>query len=93
MNDAVGPVLEASDLGRAVAEAIRRHNPSVTIVDRGAYLRVTCRGECRLERADVEAILGHAWALPGDLERVMPSFAGNIAFGRDCVRWRARDVA
>ena len=34
-----------------------------------------------------------AWALPGDLERVMPSFAGNIAFGRDCVRWRARDVA
>ena len=83
----VGPILEANDLGRAIAEAILRANPGAAVVDRGAYLRVTCPGVCVLERKALEAIVGRELSLPGDLERVMPSFAGQIEIGVERVRW------
>jgi hypothetical protein len=79
----VGPVLVADALGRAVAEAIRARNPEAVVVDRGAYLRVSCAGACTLAAADVEAATGAPFALPCDLERVMPSFSGNLMLPGD----------
>jgi hypothetical protein len=88
--DGVGPVLEASETGRALIEAIRADNADVVVIDRDAYLRVLVPGRCRLTRAAIEAALGRAFRLPGDLELVMPSFKGAFTVTADEAAWEAR---
>lgn len=83
----VGPVLEAGAVGRAIAAAIRAENAGAEVIDRGAYLRVRGVAPLRVTRAAIERALGRAVALPGDLELVMPSFAGRLAIGADEVSW------
>ena len=85
----VGPVLEASDLGRAIAEILLRHNGGARLRDQGAYLRVECAERCRLDRADVEQTLGRPFRLPGELEQLMPSFRGQLRVSEDSVEWLA----
>jgi toluene monooxygenase system ferredoxin subunit len=85
--DDVGPVLQSGPMGLAVAEAIRALNPSARVVDRGAYLRVLCRGRCVVTRAAVEARTGAPFRLPGDLELVMSSFKGRFAVSDEEARW------
>jgi hypothetical protein len=85
----VGPVLQASDLGRAVLAAIQELNPDAEVLDRGAYLRVNARPPCVLTRAAVERITGQSFLLPGDLEQVMPSFHGFLSLSAERVEWRA----
>jgi hypothetical protein len=84
---AAGPVLVAGPVADAVIRAIRTANADVTVDDRGAYRRVTCRERCVLRRADLEAALGSDFALPGDLERVMPAFRGTLTIDDDEVVW------
>lgn len=83
----VGPVLEASELGRAVLEAIRADNADVVVRDRGSYLRVLVPGRCVVRRAAIERVLGRPFRLPGDLEMVMPSFSGRLTVTEDEVSW------
>lgn len=83
----VGPVVDAGEVGTAIARALGELNPGLQIQDRGAYLRIRAPGRCHLTRAAVEALLGRAFVLPGDLERVMPSFAGNLTIGPDTAEW------
>jgi len=83
-----GPVLEATPLGRAVAEAILDDSTGATLVDRGGYLRVSAPGGCRVTRASVEAHAGRAIDLRALLERVMPSFQGALTIGADAAAWR-----
>jgi toluene monooxygenase system protein D len=85
----VGPVLEAGEVARGVVAAIRGANGDVEVEDRGAYLRVLVPGTCVLERERVERELGRPFRLPGDLELVMPSFAGRLQILRDSVVWKA----
>ena len=87
--EVVGPVLQASELGRAVLAAIELLNPGVRVLDRGAYYRVLAEAPCVLTREAVEQITGHGFELPGDLEQVMPSFQGFLELGIDRVAWRA----
>jgi toluene monooxygenase system ferredoxin subunit len=84
----VGPVLEASESGRAVLAAIRELNERVEVVDRGAYLRVLVPGCCVVTRRAVEQALGRAFHLPTDLEAVMPAFKGFLVMDDDRVEWR-----
>lgn len=84
-----GPVIEAGDLGAAVVAAIREDNPGAAVRDRGAYLRVEAPGRCVLRREAVERILGRPFRLPGDLELVMPSFAGRFTVGDDEAVWES----
>jgi hypothetical protein len=84
----VGPVLEASETGRAVAAAILANNAEATLEDHGAYLRVSAPGRCVLARSEIEARLGRSFALPRDLELVMPAFRGFLRLGEDGVEWR-----
>jgi hypothetical protein len=86
---AVGPVLQANELGRAVLAAIQLLNPGVRVVDRGAYLRVIALAPCVLTRAAVEQITGEPFLLPGDLELVMPAFQGFLQLAGDRAEWRA----
>jgi hypothetical protein len=83
----VGPVLQAGELGRAIAQAIVEANPSAEIIDRGAYYRVLADGSCTLSRSVVERISGRAFLLPGDLERVMPAFSGYLSINSQAASW------
>lgn len=82
-----GPVLTATAVGRAIAAAICEHNRDVAVVDRGSYLRVTAPRRCVVPRAAIEAHLGAPFALPADLERVMPSFQGALSWTDEEVAW------
>ena len=92
MTARVGPVLEASDTAVAVIAALREVNADVVVTDRGAYLRATAPGRCVLRRDVVERQLGRAFALPGDLERVMPSFVGDLSIDEDEAIWSSREI-
>lgn len=88
----VGPILQASELGRAVLAAIQELNPGAQVLDRGAYFRVVAEPPCVLTRAAVERITGQLFELPGDLEQVMPSFQGFLSLSADRVEWRIERV-
>lgn len=85
--DTVGPVLEASDSGRAVVAAILRLNADVTVVDRGGYLRVLVPERCVVTRQAIELSLGQKFELPLDLEPLMPAFKGRITMDGERVEW------
>jgi toluene monooxygenase system protein D len=83
----VGPVLEAGDAAAAILAAIREENADVRLEDRGAYWRIGVPRRCRVTRAAIERNLGRAFRLPGDLELVMPSFAGRLILDSDAACW------
>jgi hypothetical protein len=85
--DTVGPVLDATDVGRAVVAAIRAAHPAALVQDRGSYLRVLVPSRCAVRRDAIERALGRAFTLPGDLEQVMPSFKGTLSITDDEVVW------
>lgn len=84
----VGPVLDASEGGRAVLAAIRQSNGSVEVVDRGAYARVLVPMRCIVTRRAIEDALGRPFSFPADLEAVMPAFKGFLRMDDDRVEWR-----
>jgi hypothetical protein len=84
----VGPVLEASDSGRAVVAAIVALNPGARVQDRGAYLRVCVPGRCVVTRSAIEAELGRGLDWPGGLELVMPAFQGLLSLDDERAEWR-----
>ena len=86
--DAVGPVLQATPLGRAVVAAIESSNDDVDVHDEGAYLRVVAHGTCRVSRSAVEAEFGQPVQFPGDLEVVMSSFAGRLSMSESGAVWQ-----
>jgi toluene monooxygenase system ferredoxin subunit len=88
----VGPVLEASESGRAVLAAILELNEQVEVVDRGAYLRVLVPGRCLVTRRAIEQALGRAFHLPTDLEALMPAFKGFLQMDDERVEWRCERV-
>jgi toluene monooxygenase system protein D len=83
----VGPVLETSEVARAVVAAIRELNADVLVEDRGAYLRVLVPERCVVTRAAIEGVLGHPFRLPADLEPLMPAFKGRLSVTEDTVVW------
>jgi toluene monooxygenase system ferredoxin subunit len=88
----VGPVLEASESGRAVVAAIRELNDPVEVIDRGAYLRVLVPDRCLVTRRAIEQALGRAFHLPTDLEALMPAFKGFLHMDEERVEWRCERV-
>ena len=83
----VGPVIQASEMGKAIAESIAELNPGVTIVDRGSYLRVLAPGRCTLSKKALEQRMGSTFRLPIDLEVVMASYRGKMKISEDSVEW------
>lgn len=89
-DDAVGPILDSSELGRAVLRAIQDLNQGVRVTDRGSYLRVHAARRCVVTRQAVEAVLGRPFLLPGDLELAMPSFRGRLMIDADRAVWEVQ---
>ncbi len=90
LRDHVGPVLLAGAVADAVVAAIREENEGVTVLDRGAYLRVLVPWRCRVTRAAVERRLGGPFAIPVDLESILSSFKGVLELDEDAVTWSLR---
>lgn len=86
----VGPVLEASDIGRAVLAAICARHPDADVLDRGAYIRVLVPGRCVVTRGAVEQALGRPFVLQQELELAMSSFRGTFSMGPDEAVWASR---
>ena len=87
----VGPVLRMSDDVDAIVAAIVDDNPGqeVTVVDRGAYTRVSGDGELRVTRVSIARHLGRDFSMR-QLEGLMSAFAGRIAITSEEVRWRLK---
>lgn len=92
VDDAVGPVLQATPLGRAIVAAIEANNDKVEVQDEGAYLRVLGRRVCLVSSAEVEAQFGQPVQFPGDLEVNMSSFSGLMSVSETgAVWWRSSE--
>ncbi|HEX6404045.1 MAG TPA: MmoB/DmpM family protein [Pseudonocardiaceae bacterium] len=91
MSKPVGPVLRMSDNVDAIVGAIVDDNPDqdVTIVDRGAYTRVSGHGELRVTRKSIQRHLGRDFEMR-QLEELMSAFAGRIDMTSEEVRWRLK---
>ena len=91
MSKLVGPVLRMSDDVDAIVAAIVDDNPGqeVTVVDRGAYTRVSGDGELRVTRVSIARHLGRDFSMR-QLEALMPAFAGRIEMTSEEVRWRLK---
>jgi hypothetical protein len=83
----VGPVLRTGVTSSAVIAAIRDLNNAVTVLDRGSYLRVAALERCVVTRDAIEAHLGRSFQLPGDLEALMPAFAGHFSVNDEEAKW------
>jgi toluene monooxygenase system protein D len=94
MTKPVGPVLRMSDDVDAIVAAIVDDNPGqqVTVVDLGAYTRVSGDGELWVTRESIERHLGRDFMMC-QLEGLMSAFAGRIAMTSDEVRWRLKGPA
>jgi toluene monooxygenase system protein D len=94
MSRPVGPVLRMSDDVDAIVDAIMDDNPGqeITVVDRGAYTRVSGDGDLRVTRTSIERHLGRAFEMR-QLEGLMPSFAGRIDMTSEEVRWQLKGPA
>jgi toluene monooxygenase system protein D len=90
----VGPVLRMSDDVDAIVAAIVEDNPGrrVTVVDMGAYTRVSGDGELRVTRESIERHIGRDFQMR-QLEVLMSAFAGRIDMSSDEVRWRLKGPA
>ena len=88
--DHVGPVLQAGALANAIVAAIRDLNDEVTVLDRGAYLRVLAPQSCIVTRASIEKHLGRPIRFPGELETVMSAFKGAIRLTEDKAVWHVK---
>jgi toluene monooxygenase system protein D len=91
MSNSVGPVLRMSDDVDGIVAAIVDDNPGqeVTVIDRGAYTRVSGEGELRVTRESIERHLGRDFAMR-QLEGLMSAFAGRIEMTSEEVRWRLK---
>jgi toluene monooxygenase system protein D len=88
--DHVGPVLQAGALANAIVAAIRDLNNDVTVLDRGAYLRVLAPQICIVTRVSIEKHLGRPVRFPGELETVMSAFKGAIRLTQDEAVWQIK---
>jgi toluene monooxygenase system protein D len=85
----VGPVLTPGPLADAVLATLRELNAEMTVLDRGAYVRVLVPRRCRLSRESVERHLRAPFSLPADLEAIMPSFRGRFSASEDEAVWES----
>jgi toluene monooxygenase system protein D len=83
-----GPVLRCGEVADAVVEAVREDNAGRQIIidEHASYVRVRVAGECIVNRATVERMLGRPFEMR-EIEINMPAFAGHIRTSTDAFRF------
>jgi phenol hydroxylase P2 protein len=69
--------LQATEDGRAIAEAIRQDNEGVVITNKPAMIQIERAKEIVVKASTVSEALGRAWN-PEELQLVLISIAGQI---------------
>jgi toluene monooxygenase system protein D len=84
----VGPVVRSGEVARAVIDAVQIDNPDkeVVVKDHRAYVRVHTIDECIITAATMAEALGRPFEMR-QLEVNLASFAGQIEYGTDHVRF------
>ena len=88
MENAVGPVLRMCDEVDAVIAAIEEDNPGqeITVIDRGAYVRVHTPYKMVVTEATLKQHLGESFHIRS-LEGMLSSFAGRIRTSSEDIVW------
>lgn len=84
----VGPILFATPEALAVIASIRENYPQIRVTQRGSYWRIESRQDLHITKQGIEKYLGAAFVLPGDLEKIMPSFAGKFSVTEKDAEWK-----
>lgn len=69
--------LQLGDLARSIVEAIVADNPTATVVDYPAMVKIEAPGRLVIRRASVEALIGRDWDLQ-ELHLNLISLSGSI---------------
>jgi toluene monooxygenase system protein D len=79
-----------SDDVEGIIQAIRQDNPDqeISVIDRGAYVRVQADKRLTLTRKALERNLGRPYEMR-ELETLLSSFAGRLDSGTDAFTWYA----
>jgi toluene monooxygenase system protein D len=88
MTNKVGPILRMGAEVDLVLAAILEDNPerSITVVDRGAYVRIEAEDHLIVSQATLRRHLGESYEIRS-LETIMSSFQGRIVTTSDAVIW------
>lgn len=84
----VGPILRMGDQVDDIVAAIRDDNPDqeITVVDRGAYIRVQGLDRIRLTQETLRAYLGSDYEIRS-FGAMMSSFVGRVTTTSDEIVW------
>lgn len=89
MKNVVGPVLRMGDEVELVLAAIEDDNPSreITVVDRGAYVRVEGTGLITVTQESLRRYLGADYEIRS-FGAIMASFRGRIVTTSESITWQ-----
>lgn len=88
MTSTVGPVLRMGEEVDHVLAAILDDNPgkSITVVDRGAYVRIEAQDRLTLTQVTLRRHLGESYEIRS-LGSIMSSFRGRVVTTSDSITW------
>lgn len=88
MSPVVGPVLRMGHEVDLVVAAIEEDNPGqlLTVVDRGAYVRVEGEGRVTVTQATLRRYLGNDYEIRS-FGAIMTSFRGRVVNTSDSITW------
>lgn len=91
MSPVVGPVLRMGHEVELVLAAIEEDNPDrpLTVVDRGAYVRVEGEGPITVTQATLRRYLGSDYEIRS-FGAIMSSFRGRVVTSSDSITWEHR---
>jgi toluene monooxygenase system protein D len=84
----VGPVFNGGDVAQAAIEAAQWDNPDkeITVVDKGAYIRISAEQELIITRESMEEVLGRDFQM-NEIEIHLGSMAGQIEVTPEQIRF------
>jgi toluene monooxygenase system protein D len=88
VNNVVGPVLRMGEEVEQVLAAIEDDNPGaeITVVDRGAYVRIEGQGRITVTQETLRRYLGADYDIRS-LGAIMSAFRGRVITTSDSITW------
>lgn len=89
MRNLVGPVLRMGDDVEKIIAAIEDDNPSteITVIDRGAYVRVQAENQITVTQATLRRYLGADYEIRS-FGGIMSAFSGQVITTSDSITWQ-----
>lgn len=90
MKNLVGPVLRMGDEVEKIIAAIEDDNPGteITVIDRGAYVRVQAEYQITVTQATLRRYLGANYEIRS-FGAIMSAFSGQVITTSDSITWQS----